>query len=182
MVIVLGLITALTSLLLAYVFTVTEEPINIAKQQKLNNAIAEVVPGLTSFNESTVACTDGDLTFYDALDENGKSIGTAVKSFDNNGFNGTVVIMVGFDTIGNVIKTIPLEQKETPGLGDKMDVKKSDFTQQFDGVNTRNFIFKVKKDKGDVDAITAATISSRAYCNALQRAVAAYQAEKGETE
>ena len=78
--------------------------------------------------------------------------------------------MVGF-VDGDVISgTSVLEHKETPGLGDKMDKKKADWSKQFDGKNLTEFKLKVTKDGGDVDAITAATISSRAFCDAAQRA------------
>ncbi|MGB4293017.1 MAG: FMN-binding protein [Bacteroidales bacterium] len=61
-----------------------------------------------------------------------------------------------------------LEQKETPGLGTKMT--EPFFKDQFNGKNPANFKLKVKKDGGEVDAITAATITSRAFCDALERA------------
>ena len=61
-----------------------------------------------------------------------------------------------------------------PSLNDKMDKSKSDFSLQFKGKNPENFQLKVSKDGGDVDAITASTISSRAYCDAVERAYKAY--------
>ena len=68
-----------------------------------------------------------------------------------------------------------LFRSETPGLGDKMKKSKSNFSEQFIGKDPANFKLKVKKDGGDVDAITAATISSRAFCDALQRAYDTYK-------
>ncbi|MCK9302871.1 MAG: RnfABCDGE type electron transport complex subunit G [Bacteroidales bacterium] len=181
MVIVLGLIAAITSLLLAYVYTITKQPIDDAKQIKLNNAIAEVVPGLETFKEYKVKFDEStdSLTFYDVY-KNDELIGTAVKSYDNNGFNGRIVILVGLNPDGNIIKTVALEQSETPGLGAKMDnVKNPEFAEQFANQNPKKFKLQVKKDKGDVDAITAATISSRAYCRAVQLACNAFDAQKG---
>ncbi|MDL2243187.1 FMN-binding protein, partial [Bacteroidales bacterium OttesenSCG-928-K03] len=125
MVIVLGLIAAVTSLLLAYVYTITKEPIEQAKLQKLNAAIGEVVPGLNNFKEYKVAqlAEDGSvidsLTFYDVY-KNDEIIGTAVQSYDKGGFNGLIKVLVGFDNTGEIIKSLPLEQAETPGLGDKL--------------------------------------------------------------
>ena len=63
-----------------------------------------------------------------------------------------------------------MQHKETPGLGDKTDSKKSNWNKQFREKDPSKFSLVVSKDGGDVDAITAATISSRAYCDAVQRA------------
>ena len=71
---------------------------------------------------------------------------------------------------GNILGNEVLEMGETPGLGDKIDKTKSDFSRKFISKNPADFKLKVKKDGGDVDAITAATISSRAFCDAVQRA------------
>ena len=78
--------------------------------------------------------------------------------------------MVGFDNDGKIIDIVVLKHSETPGLGDKMKKDKSDFSLQFMGKDPATFKLAVKKDMGDVDAITASTISSRAYCDAVQRA------------
>jgi electron transport complex protein RnfG len=79
--------------------------------------------------------------------------------------------MVGFDNHNKIHKTKVLEQKETPGLGTKM--KDPKFKKQFEGKDPAAFTLKVKKDGGQVDAISAATITSRAFCDAARRA---YQA------
>ena len=78
--------------------------------------------------------------------------------------------MVGVLPDGSINKVAVVSHKETPGLGDKMDSKKSNFSIQFEGKNPETFKLKVKKDGGDVDAITASTITSRAYCDAVERA------------
>ena len=95
------------------------------------------------------------------------------------GFSGKIELMVGFLDDGTIENTAVLMHKETPGLGDKMDQKKSDFSLQFIGKNPVDFKLKVKKDGGDVDAITAATISSRAFCDAVQRAYDVFEKEGG---
>ena len=80
--------------------------------------------------------------------------------------------MVGFLPNGCIYNIEVLELKETPGLGTKMTEEK--FKGQFKNKNPKNFKLIVKKDNGDVDAITAATISSRAFCDAVQRAYNAF--------
>jgi electron transport complex protein RnfG len=111
------------------------------------------------------------LTFYPAK-KNGKFIGCAVKTFTNKAFNSRFDLMVGFLADGT-IKTIEvLEQKETPGLGAKMTESK--FKDQFNGKNPALFPLMVRKDGGQVDAISAATISSRAFCDGVQKAYNLY--------
>jgi len=77
--------------------------------------------------------------------------------------------MAGFLADGTIHNVVVLNHKETPGLGTKMTEPK--FSDQFNGKDPDDFDLRVKKDGGDVDAITAATVSSRAYCDALQRAL-----------
>jgi electron transport complex protein RnfG len=82
--------------------------------------------------------------------------------------------MAGFLPDGSIHKVTVLTHKETPGLGTKMADPR--FADQFAGKNPASFVIKVKKDGGQIDAITAATVSSRAYCDALQRAYDTYVA------
>jgi len=175
MVITLFLVTAVAALALGGVYTVTKEPIAIAKQKKLEAAIKAVLPEFDTITTKKVADNDGDsLTFYYA-DKGGENIGVAIKTYTKEGFSGKIELMVGLLNDGSISNTAVLSHKETPGLGDKMDKKKSDFPDQFIGKSPAEFTLKVAKDGGDVDAITAATISSRAFCDAVERAYVTYQ-------
>ena len=104
-------------------------------------------------------------------------MGTAVEAFTDKGFSGRIMIMVGFTAEGKIFDITILEHQETPGLGDKIEKKKSYDKQtglywnsQFIGVDPSQLKLTVRKDGGDVDAITAATITSRAFCDAIQKA------------
>jgi electron transport complex protein RnfG len=111
---------------------------------------------------------DGDsLEIYPAKKDD-VVVGYAVNTYTKTGFSGNISLMAGFKPDGTIVNITVLEQKETPGLGTKMS--ESQFKNQFRDKNPSEFILKVKKDGGPVDAITAATISSRAFCDALQRA------------
>lgn len=176
MVITLLLVSFVSAASLGFIHEITKEPIAIAKAEKKNRAIRAVVP---EFNNNptdeafTVTTEEGDLLFYPArLD--GELVGTAVETFTNNGFSGTIKLMVGLLPDGSIQRIEVLEHKETPGLGDKMETGKSDFHLQFTSQNPETFRIKVKKDGGDVDAITASTITTRAYCEAVQRAWETY--------
>lgn len=182
MVLTLFLVTFISATSLGFIYEITKGPIEISKAAKKNNAIRAVVP---EFNNSPdqemykVTAEGGDLVFYPAKMD-GELVGTAVETFTNKGFSGTIKLMVGLLPDGTINRIEVLEHKETPGLGDKMESKKSDFSLQFVNQNPETYKLKVKKDGGDVDAITASTISSRAYCEGVQLAYEKYM--KGEQQ
>lgn len=179
MVVTLFLVAGVAALALGGVYTVTKEPIAIAKQKKLEAAIKAVLPEFDEITTEKVAVNDGDsLTFYYASN-GGENIGVAIKTYTNEGFSGKIELMVGLLNDGSISNTAVLSHKETPGLGDKMDKSKSDFPIQFMGKNPVEYSLLVKKDGGDVDAITAATISSRAFCDAVERACDTYKNKGG---
>lgn len=156
---------------LGFVYELTKEPIAASVLNKKLNAIREVVPEFTNDpNEEMflLATDEGDsLEVYPAK-KDGEIVGYAVNTYTNEGFSGYINLMAGFSPDGTIINVSVLSQKETPGLGTKM--ADPGFKDQFMGKNPGSFQLTVKKDGGPVDAITAATISSRAFCDALQRA------------
>lgn len=181
MVLTLLLVPGIASLALGGVYVLTKDRIEQAKQRKLQNAISLVLPEFDSLAIASRMPDSGkdSLFFYHAFKED-SLIGTAVKSYTDIGFSGRFTIMVGFLTDGYIYDAMVLEHKETPGLGDKMEKKKSPFTDQFKRMKPLTSTLKVKKDGGTVDAITAATISSRAFCDAVSRANDEYTKKGGE--
>lgn len=175
-------ITLLSSACLGFVFSFTEGPINDAKNAKINDAISQVLPEFDNKPTSQKferEVDGGILKFYPAT-KDGQPIGTAIETFTKSGFSGQFDLMVGFLPDGTIHGIEVIAHKETPGLGDKMESGKSDFSVQFKGKNPENFKLAVVKDGGNVDAITASTISSRAYCDAVKRAYDAFIKEGGE--
>lgn len=177
MVLTLFIITLVASTALGYIYELTKEPIAQSKIKKKLMAIKQVVPEFTNNPDEEkykVVSPDGldSLEFYPAK-KDGKIVGTAIETYTTKGFSGLIKIMVGFKPDGTIYNISVLEHKETPGLGTKMADSK--FKDQFTGKNPSGFILNVKKDGGQVDAITAATISSRAFCDAVQKAYDAYQ-------
>lgn len=165
-------ITLVASLAVGVIYRVTAGPIADAKTAKLTNAIAQVLPPFDNTpgdSVQTLNIDGGEVKIYSGT-KNGQPVGYAIESFSNNGFSGEVRLIVGFNPDGTIYRTEVLSQHETPGLGDKMERSKSNFAKQFDGKNPADFHLAVSKDGGDVDAITAATISSRAYTEAIARA------------
>jgi electron transport complex protein RnfG len=167
----LTLISLGASAALGYVYEFTKEPIALSNMNKKIEAIKLVVPEFSNNpNEEMklMATGEGDsLEVYPARRDS-VLIGYAVKTYSNKGFSGFISLMAGFKPDGTIINISVLEQKETPGLGTKMS--EPSFKDQFAGKNPDSFQLKVKKDGGKVDAITAATISSRAFCDAVERA------------
>lgn len=164
MVIVLTSIAVIAGLALGYVNSVTEEPIRLIKEQQLSDGIKAVL-----------AADDLKVELTDTL-ENGSVIyrtdkGVAVQATDPNGFGGKLTILVGFDSEATIQGYRILETAETPGLGAKAD-------QWFQEGQKGNIIgmspaknnMTVSKDGGEVDAITASTITSRAFLRAVNMA------------
>ena len=165
--------------ILGIVYNATKGPITAAENAKKTEAIKNVLPEFNELKETKVksAMEDIDIPFYLAYDADNNFIGAAVETFTNKGFSGNVSLMVGILADGTVNNISVLQHAETPGLGSKMT--EASFKDQFNNKNAASFNFKVKKDGGDVDAITAATISSRAFCDAVNRALSTFENNKG---
>lgn len=196
MVLTLTIITVLASLALGSIYNLTLEPIAAAKKAARERAIKLVLPSFDSLNSDTIWVNipvdpsveeqgnggQDSLRFYKAY-RDGKCVGIAVSTFSNQAYDPTQIqIMVGFLPDGVIDSTVVTQQKETPGLGTKM--KEAKFNGQFAGKNPATFKLFVTKDGGQVDAITASTISSRAVCDALRRAYRTFESfeKEGGTE
>lgn len=177
MVLVLLVITGVSSAAVGGVYILTKEPIAAAKEDKINRAIQEVMPGFDNqpAAEATTQEVDGESVKIYPAKNGGTLQGYAIETFSKNGFGGKLTLMVGIQTDGTIKGVSVIEQKETPGLGDKIEKSKSDFSLQFEGKNPADFKLAVKKDGGDVDAITASTITSRAFTDAVDRAYKLFQ-------
>lgn len=171
MVLSLTLISLVASAGLGFVYEFTLEPIALSNLNKKVEAIKQVVPEFNNnpYSEMFRLPTgEGDsLDVFPAKKDN-VVVGYAVTTYTKKGFSGNITLMAGFKPDGTVVNITVLDHKETPGLGTKMTEPK--FKDQFKEKNPAEFSLKVKKDGGPVDAITAATISSRAFCDAVQRA------------
>jgi electron transport complex protein RnfG len=155
----LTLISLGASAALGYVYEFTKGPIKTVVPPFTNNPDREMYLLPTGEGDS--------LEVYPAKTDSAL-VGFAIKTYSKKGFSGQISLMAGFKPDGTIINITVLEQKETPGLGTKM--AEPGFKDQFMGKNPSAFNLKVKKDGGKVDAITAATISSRAFCDAVQKA------------
>ena len=173
----LGLVALIASSLLGVVYSITKEPIELAKAKKLKEAIQLVSPVFDNDPAAEIyriAVDGNDSLICYPIRSDGKLIATAIKTYTDKGFSGRFYIMVGLDINGKIIRTSVLEHAETPGLGDKMEKRKSDWSAQFNDKDPAQFDLKVTKDGGEIDGITAATITSRAFSEAVIRAWDSY--------
>ena len=187
MVLTLFVITTVAAVALGFVYYFTKKPIDNVKKEKLAKALNDVLPEFDSITTKD--------TFQ--LEYNGKTeqvpvfkvskgesqVGTAIEITTHKGFGGDVKILVGFDLEGKIYGYSVLEHKETAGLGSKMGDWFNDPARENSYVKGRNLAeekykdgIKVSKDDktNGIDAITAATISSRAFCDALNNAYKIY--------
>ena len=175
MTICLFAICVVCSSLLAGVYALTKEPIDAAARAKNEAAIMEVLPtsAVTIEEERTVDFEGATYAYNLAYDEQGNTVGCAINVAPV-GFGGPIAIKVGFDANGVIWNTKVLSQAETPGLGAKC--VEPAFSEQFKGFDPAQKKLAVKKDGGDVDAITASTITSRAYSEGVALAVKVFNA------
>jgi len=182
MLVALLVIAAVSGGVLGLVYGVTKDTIAQVDQKKNEAAIQAVLPieGEITYKADTLKYNyEGvDMTFPCnlAYDANGNFQGAAVKTSEG-GFGGKIDMMVGFAADGTIKGTSVLSHAETPGLGANMTGK---FKDQFVDKNPASYKLTVTKDGGDVDAITAATITSRAFSKAVDKAYQAFEANKAQ--
>lgn len=181
MLLVLTGVTVISVALLAYVNELTTRPIAEANSKTLNEALKQVLPSFTNNpvaeSDTVFSEKDGkklvDFILYPAKDGK-KWVGTAVQSV-SLGFGGELKVLVGFDAEGNIYNYSLLAHSETPGLGSKAaDWFKEGGKGSIKGMNPGKAPLAVSKDGGEVDAITASTITSRAFLKAVNAAYKAY--------
>ena len=188
MVLVLVLTALVMSGILALVNHITEGPISEQKEKSLTDGIKTVMGGgelEIKSNDTISRDMDGDqkddVFIVHRASSGGKELGAAVES-TTQGFGGDLKVLVGFDNEGAILGYTILETTETPGLGAKADTwfqkgEKGDII----GKNPEQLL-KVKKDDGEVDAITASTITSRAFVKAVNQAYMAFTDEEADAE
>ena len=169
--------------LLGGAYVLTKEPIAEAEKVATAKTLAAVLPAECDAidTEASTVTVDG-LTYNYYVGRKGDEVlGYAIES-KTGGFGGELVVMVGIDARSGIIySTAPLRHSETPGLGAKCTDEASAFRTQWtaglpalcDGTPA---VYAVTKEGGTIDAITASTITSKAYTKCVNQALAAYAA------
>ena len=172
MVLCLGITCLLCSAILGFAYALTEEPISEAAAEKTSRSIGEVQ--FTSIEE----ITDGEASYFKAMADT-SLVGYAIRS-TVSGFGGPLTLLVGITADGIVYNTTVLAHSETPGLGAKCTSDKK-FMEQWKGLDPSAATLSVKKDGGSIDAITASTITSRAYTQAVANALDTFKRIGGQS-
>lgn len=164
---------------------ITVEDIAARAMEDRLNSLGQVVPDSIHDNNLVADATTmknesgREITVYRATKE-GKVTGLAYETF-GTGYAGQMKIMMGIDAQGKILGVRVLAHKETPGLGDKMEVKKGNWILRFDGLSLGNppvEKWKVKKDGGQFDQFTGATITPRGVVDAIRRGLELFAAHK----
>ena len=181
---VLTVICALSGYILAYTNRVTQAPIEASKRKEKLDALKRVLPPCDNEPDRTVfkvAEAGRDWSFYVAR-RGGDYMGTAFVTSSSKGYSGLIEVLVGVKADGTLGDIEILTQHETPGLGTKIADPANPFRTQFPGRSVADTKWKLKKDGGDFDGITGATISSRAVTEAMAEGLEVYARHRAEIE
>lgn len=182
-----GLLLALFALLctglVAIVNQQTLDKIKQQERQELMHVLHQLIPDDIHDNELTAQCTllqdknalgtEDPMPAYIAT-QAGKPVAIAIETIAPDGYSGNIKLIVGINVQGEVLGVRTLAHQETPGLGDKIELRKSDWVTQFVGKVLKSEDDKqwqVQKDGGNFDQFTGATITPRAYVKAVKRTV-----------
>ncbi|ELB2924376.1 electron transport complex subunit RsxG [Vibrio alginolyticus] len=178
----LAIFACATTGLVALTQYLTKDQIKVQEQKQLLSVLNQVIPENMHDNALTQACTmvtSPDLGTLRAMPaylatKNGEPTAIAIESIAPDGYNGEIKVITGIDNQGNILGTRVLNHQETPGLGDKIDLRVTDWIQSFTGkqVTESNWnSWKVRKDGGDFDQFTGATITPRAVVKVVRNTV-----------
>jgi len=179
----IGTLTAICLIaggLLAGVDALTRDRIAEVKRQREQTARNAVLPDHDNTPQAVTVHHAGRDWEFHVVRKAGSFAGAAVETMSPNGYGGDIRLMVGFNATGESTGIAILEQKETPGLGANIDTP--GFRDRFAGKDIEKTDWRVRKDGGDIDHITAATISSRAATDAVREALEAYLANRQQIE
>jgi electron transport complex protein RnfG len=179
---ILGGFALFTTILIAITFYATKDKIDEAKEKQLLSVLNELVPESQHDNELHTDCIIVEANpllgnrpqrlFRARL--GGNNIAAIVETTAPDGYSGDIDLVVAVDRQQKVLGTRVISHKETPGLGDKIDLRVSDWILDFAGVSYSQSTeqrWQVKKDGGQFDQFTGATITPRAVVQAVKNAV-----------
>ncbi|EGQ9213850.1 electron transport complex subunit RsxG [Vibrio sp. Vb2354] len=178
----LAIFACATTGLVALTQYLTKDQIKVQEQKQLLSVLNQVIPENMHDNALAQACTmvtSPDLGTLRAMPaylatKNGEPTAIAIESIAPDGYNGEIKVITGIDNQGNILGTRVLNHQETPGLGDKIDLRVTDWILSFTGkqVTEKNWnSWKVRKDGGDFDQFTGATITPRAVVKVVRNTV-----------
>ncbi len=162
----LTILCVIASATVAWVYLETKPRIDLEEQRRLLLARKEVLPQAVRFEEKSISEKE---IYVQGYGLNDKPIGKIAET-RKRGYAALIKILVGVDDFNRVTKVKILDEMETPGLGAK--IKEEKFLKQFPGKTIEEL--KLKKNKGTIDAVTGATISSRAVIDAVREGLSKF--------
>lgn len=188
---VLGLFALITAALLAFTHLSTKDRIAEAKREVEKRALLEIVPLERHNNDLLVDTLEIPAAYWPTLGIDGGNINIArdgnklvaiiVPAVAPDGYSGDIQMIIGINVDGTVAGVRVISHSETPGLGDKVDLNKDDWILSFNGkslTDPKPEGWKVKKDKGDFDQFTGATITPRAVVQQVLKSLQYYKEDK----
>ena len=181
----LAIFALVTALILAATYNSTADRIAAAERLNAQKALLQIVPLSRHNNDLLTDISAIDESHWQALGlknggdihlakQDGKTVAIIIPAIAPDGYSGDIKMIVGVNVDGSIAGVRILSHTETPGLGDKIDLKKSDWITFFDGKSLTNPVesnWAVKKDGGEFDQLTGATITPRAVINQIKRAL-----------
>ncbi|MBU0580161.1 MAG: RnfABCDGE type electron transport complex subunit G [Candidatus Margulisbacteria bacterium] len=171
----IAIFAAVSALILAGVFSIANPLIEKSKQKEIQTALTEILPNAVSFKK--IENNEKNLSFYQGLDAHKKVVGYILPAF-GKGYSSTIEMLVAIDHKKKILGLKIINQQETPGLGTRiMEVKEGASSPWFQAqfVNKIPTALKLKKDGGSIDAITGATISSKAVVTGLAQEINSFK-------
>lgn len=188
----LGAFAVGTALVLGITFTPTKEPIAESQRQAEQKALLQVIGDRPFDNDLLNDLIPLSPSMANSLNTQHSArvirneddiLGFIFPAVAPDGYSGDISLIVGVGTEGNLLGVRVVAHRETPGLGDKVDPQKSDWILQFAGLSLENpqeSQWAVRKDGGQFDAFTGATITPRAVVNMVKTALVEYRKESDE--
>ena len=187
---ILGAFALVTTGLIALTFKGTEARIEAEREKQLLSVLNELVPESAHTNELHLDCISVSNAELLGTSEpkrifrarmNDESVAAVIETTAPDGYSGEIKLVVAADMQGNSLGARVVEHKETPGLGDKVDIRVDDWILSFNDVpfgGVDDNRWKVKKDGGQFDQFTGATITPRAVVNAIKNTLQYYATNK----
>ena len=185
----LALFAACGSGLLLWVHQTTKDRISANEEARLHAQLTEIIPTSRYNNDllsDTLSLTSDNLgsadpmTVFIARMDN-RPVAAVFTVIAPDGYSGKIKLLVGINYDGTIAGVRAVTHKETPGLGDKIDITRSDWILGFSQRSRNNppaEKWKVKKDGGEFDALTGATITPRAIVKAVYKTLTYFEQEK----
>ena len=190
--IVLALFALVTSLILATTNELTYERIEQSEREAAQRALLEIIPLERHDNDMLMDVQPVPEQYWATLGlkkggnihiarDQGQPVAAIIPAVTPDGYSGAISMIIGINFNGSIAGVRVVEHRETPGLGDKVDLKKSDWILSFNGkslVNPQASGWKVKKEGGDYDQFTGATITPRAVVSQVLKTLQYFEDDR----